>query len=57
MTNKDFYRACDAEANGLCGDEEAIKAYLKSIAFSMAHIADYYDKFFGDPKDNEEYIE
>lgn len=56
MTHEDFYKFCESEAKKY-NTQLAMCYYLDSIARSMAHIADYYDKFFGDPKDNEEYIE
>ena len=57
MTNKEYYKACDANASVRSSWQTAEIDYLKSIAHSLASIADNYEKILGDPADNKEDIE
>jgi len=57
MINMDYYKTCDVEASNSIHSVDICACYLKSIARSLASIADNYEKILGDPKDNEEFIE
>lgn len=56
MTNMDFYKMCDAEASSSIHGGDTYY-YLKSLARSLASLADNYEKILGDPNDNKEFIE
>ena len=43
MNNEDFYEACDKKAKKLFSTDEKKLEYVKSIAHSLASLADSYD--------------
>ena len=43
MNNEDFYKVCDKNAKALFSEERQMLEYVKSIAHSLASLADSYD--------------
>lgn len=43
MTNGEFYEVCDKNAKVLFSADEKMLEYVKSIAYSLASLADSYD--------------
>ena len=43
MNNEEFYEVCDKNAKALFSADEKMLEYVKSIAHSLASLADSYD--------------
>lgn len=43
MTNEKFYEVCEKKAKALFSADEKMLEYVKSIAHSLASLADSYD--------------
>lgn len=43
MTNDKFYEVCDKNAKALLSEDDKMLEYVKSIARSLASLADSYD--------------
>lgn len=43
MNNEDFYEVCNKKAKALFSADEKMLEYIKSIAYSLASLADSYD--------------
>ena len=43
MNNEDFYEVCDQKAKAFFSADEKMLEYIKSIAYSLASLADSYD--------------
>ncbi len=43
MTNEEFYEVCDKNVKALLSVDEKMLEYVKSIARSLASLADSYD--------------